>query len=69
MTATMQTPSATLAHFAANTVFADIPPSVIRKTEDLLVDWLGSVVAGHGARAVESIAQFARAAGPITGPS
>lgn len=65
----MQTPSATLAHFAANTVFADIPPSVIRKTEDLLVDWVGSVVAGHGARAVESIAQFARAAGPITGPS
>ncbi len=33
------------------------------------MDWVGSVVAGHGARAVESIAQFARAAGPITGPS
>jgi 2-methylcitrate dehydratase PrpD len=48
----MTTPTATLAAFAADLQFDDIPEPVIRKTEDLLVDWFGSVVAGHGARPV-----------------
>ena len=63
----MTTPSATLAAFAANTTFTDIPEPVVRKIEDLWVDWVGSVVAGKGARAVETIAQFAIAAGPEQG--
>ena len=63
----MTTPSATLAAFAANTTFTDIPEPVVRKIEDLSVDWVGSVVAGKGARAVETIAQFAIAAGPEQG--
>ena len=65
----MTTPSATLAAFAANLTFNDIPEHVVRKTEDLLVDWFGSVVAGHGARPVESITRFALVTGPEQGPS
>lgn len=65
----MTTPSATLAQFAAQLRFDDIPAPVLRKTEDLLVDWFGSVVAGHGARPVEAITRFALASGPEHGPS
>ena len=65
----MTTPSATLAQFAAQLRFEDIPTPVVRKTEDLLVDWFGSVVAGHGARPVEAITRFAIATGPEHGTS
>ncbi|WP_374670130.1 MmgE/PrpD family protein [Ramlibacter sp.] len=65
----MTTPTATLAAFAADLQFDDIPAPVIRKTEDLLVDWFGSVVAGHGSRPVASITRFALANGPDQGPS
>ena len=41
---------------------------MIRKTEDLLVDWFGSCVAGKGARTVETITRFAAAQGQRTGP-
>ena len=63
------TPSAQLAAFAANLKLADIPEPVVRKTEDLLVDWFGSCLAGKGARPVESIAKFALQMGPSTGKS
>jgi 2-methylcitrate dehydratase PrpD len=62
----MTSPSAQLATFAADLRFEHLPEPVVRKTEDLLVDWFGSAVAGHGARQVESIARFAMAMG---GPS
>jgi len=65
----MNSPTAQLAAFAANLQLADIPTSVLRNTEDLLVDWFGSAVAGHGARPVDSITRFALAMGPPTGPS
>jgi 2-methylcitrate dehydratase PrpD len=65
----MNTPSASLANFAAELRFSDIPEPVVRKTEDLLVDWFGSTVAGHGSRPVESITRFALATGPEQGPS
>lgn len=65
----MTTPSAQLAAFAAHLRFDDIPESVVRKTEDLMVDWFGSAVAGHGSRPVESIARFAQAMGSAQGPS
>ncbi len=67
--AAMNSPSAQLATFAAGLRYADIPAPVIRKTEDLLVDWFGSAVAGHGTRPVESITRFALAMGPQGGPS
>ena len=65
----MTHPNAELARFAAELRFEDIPDAVVRRAEDLLVDWLGSAVAGHGARAVMSMAQFAMHMGPGDGPS
>jgi 2-methylcitrate dehydratase PrpD len=62
-------PSHTLAAFAAGLRFEDIPAPVLRRTEDLFLDWLGSVLAGKGARPVESIARFAAAMAPADGPS
>jgi 2-methylcitrate dehydratase PrpD len=63
------TGSAALAAFAANLQAKDIPADVLRKTEDLLVDWFGSAVAGKGARAVETLTQFVMDMGPSNGPS
>ena len=65
----MTSPTAELAAFAAGLRFPDIPAPVIRKTEELLVDWFSSTVAGYGARPVESITRFALAMGPQTGAS
>ena len=64
----MTTATADLAAFAAGLRFDDIPDPVVRRTEDLLVDWFGSAVAGHGARAVDSITRFAAAMGPQPAP-
>ena len=48
---------------------SDIPAPVLRRAEDLLLDWIGSALAGKGARPVESIERFARQMGPADGPS
>ena len=61
------TPTAQLAAFAAGLRFKAIPAVVLRKTEDLLVDWFGSAIAGKGARPVESITRFAASMGPVDG--
>ena len=61
------TPSAQLATFAADLRFDAIAASVVRKTEDLLVDWFGSAIAGKGARPVETITRFAASMGPAAG--
>jgi len=64
-----QSPSAILAEFAARLSFDQIPEAVVRRTEDLLLDWYGSALAGKGARPVESIERFAVAMGPGQGAS
>lgn len=56
-----------LAAFAASLRWEDIPTAVQDRTIDLLVDWFGSVLAGHTARSVASIARFALAQGPAEG--
>jgi len=61
--------SRTLAEFAASLRFADIPAPVLRRTEDLMLDWLGSALAGKGHRAVEALARVYTAQGPASGPS
>ena len=66
---TETTHTARLATFASTLRFDDIPESVVRKIEDLLVDWFGSAVAGHGSRPVESITRFAQSMGGSQGPS
>jgi 2-methylcitrate dehydratase PrpD len=56
--------SAQLARFAAELKFEDIPAPVLRRAEDLFLDWLASALAGKGARPVEAIERFALAMGP-----
>ncbi len=62
-------PTQALANFAADLAFESIPDAVVRRTEDLLLDWFSSALAGKGARPVESIARFIEAMGPSEGPS
>jgi 2-methylcitrate dehydratase PrpD len=62
-------PTQALAEFAADLRFDAIPVAVIRRAEDLFLDWFGSALAGKGARPVESIARFIEAMGPGDGPS
>jgi 2-methylcitrate dehydratase PrpD len=64
-----QSPGVELAHFAAALRFDAIPAAVVARTQDLLLDWIGSALAGKGARPVESIARFMLAQGPADGPS
>ena len=66
---TNDSPGAALAHFSATLRFDAIPSAVIARTQDLLLDWIGSTLAGKGARPVESIARFMLAQGPADGPS
>ncbi|MDQ8035409.1 MAG: MmgE/PrpD family protein [Bordetella sp.] len=60
-------PSAALAKFASTLRFEDIPAGVVRRAEDLLLDTLGSILAGAGARAVQTIGRFAATMGPANG--
>ncbi|NYT23531.1 MmgE/PrpD family protein [Alcaligenaceae bacterium] len=62
-------PSAALADFAASLRHDEIPPAVLRRTEDLMLDCLGSILAGSSAPAVRCIADYADAMGPSSGPS
>lgn len=69
MTTDTSPPSATLAAFAANLHFEDIPAPVLRRAEDLLLDCLASILAGASARPVLAIDRYAAAMGPADGPS
>ena len=60
-------PTQALAEFAAGLRFDAIPAAVIRRSEDLFLDWFASALAGKGARPVESIARFIEAMGPAQG--
>ena len=62
-------PSQALARFAATLRFDAIPAAVVRRAEDLFLDWFASALAGKGARPVETIARFAEEQGPADGPS
>lgn len=61
--------SKVLADFAATLKPTDIPPEVMGRGEDLLVDWFGSAVAGKGAAPVEAITRFVEQMGASSGPS
>ncbi len=68
-TPSSESPSQQLAAFAASLQFQDIPEPVVRRTEELFLDWLASAIAGGNARAVKTIARFCRSQGASTGPS
>jgi hypothetical protein len=61
-------PGRELAAFAATLSFEDIPAPVLRRAEDLFLDWFASALAGKGARPVESIAAFFEPHGPVGRP-
>jgi 2-methylcitrate dehydratase PrpD len=65
----MNSPSAELAQFAAELSYDDIPAPVLRRTEDLLLDTLASVLAGSTARPIQAMSHFADVMGPSHGPS
>lgn len=62
-----ETAESTLAAFAATLRFEDIPVPVVRRAEDLLLDWFGSAMAGKGVRPVELLDRFAARMGPLEG--
>jgi 2-methylcitrate dehydratase PrpD len=62
-------PSQQLAAFAATLRFEDIPAPVMRRAEDLFLDWFGSALAGKTGRPVQVIESFARQMGPQDGPA
>jgi 2-methylcitrate dehydratase PrpD len=62
-------PEQRLAQFAATLQFEAIPEPVVRRCEELMLDWFGSALAGKGVRPVEILEGFAVAMGPQTGPS
>ncbi|MEO6895845.1 MAG: MmgE/PrpD family protein [Caldimonas sp.] len=66
---TASDPGRQLAEFAATLAVEAIPAAVLERAEDLMIDWLGSALAGKGARPVETIARFAERMGPADGPS
>ncbi|MEK9812946.1 MAG: MmgE/PrpD family protein, partial [Bordetella sp.] len=62
-------PTATLAQFASQLQHSQIPNLVLRRCEDLFVDWTASALAGYNAKAVCAIREVALAQGPSSGPS
>ena len=65
----MSSPTTDLAAFTSRLKFSDIPEPVVRRTEDLFLDWLASAIAGQTARPVQIITQFCRSQGLANGPS
>lgn len=63
----MTHPSQELARFASQLNIGEIPKEVIDRSEDLLVDWFGSAIAGKGSRPVEIITQFVQNMGGFNG--
>lgn len=59
----------TLAAWLAGLRFEQLPQPVVRRAEDLFLDWVASALAGRGARPVAIIERFAAAMGPHDGPS
>ncbi len=57
-----------LSEFVANLSYADLPAPVVARAKELFLDWLGSAVAGKGARPVRAFERFAEAMGPGAGP-
>ncbi|MEQ1692133.1 MAG: MmgE/PrpD family protein [Gemmatimonas sp.] len=62
-----ESPSVVLARFAAGLRFEALPEAVVRRAEELFLDWIGSSLAGRNAPAVERIARFAATMGPVRG--
>lgn len=62
-------PSKALSQFLAGLRYEDIPRFVVERCEDLFLDWLGSALAGTGARPTRVMEDFARTMGTASGPA
>ena len=62
-------PTADLARFVADLEWADLPDTVVAKAKELLIDWIGSALAGSGAGPVQCFEAFADRMGPERGPA
>ncbi len=62
-------PTHRLAAFAAGLAFEQLPEPVVRRAEELFLDWFGSALAGRGARPVEALERLALLMGPSDGAS
>ena len=62
-------PTRILCEFLAALRYEDVPPEVVGMAKDLLVDWLGSALAGKDSGPVRAFQAFARQMGPGSGPS
>lgn len=61
--------SAALAAFVSGLTFEDIPEQVVDRAVDLFVDWVGSCLAGKGARPLQILDEIAWSMGPADGES
>lgn len=62
-------PTRDLCRFVAQLRYEALPPTVVVAAKNLMIDWLGSALAGRGHRAVLAFETFAEAMGPQSGPS
>lgn len=65
----MSTNTQRLAGFLAELSYDDLPASVIARTEDLFLDWLGSALASQGQHPIPLFECYARRMGPGDGRS
>ncbi len=61
-------PSRMLATFLAELRYDDLPEEVVRRAEELFLDWLASALAGRSARPITILDQLAVTMGPADGP-
>nr|WP_281439207.1 MmgE/PrpD family protein [Pseudomonas moorei] len=58
-----------LARFLAELKYDDVPNSVLDRTEDLFLDWLGSALASQGSHPIPLFERYAQHMGPSDGPA
>ena len=61
------TPTRVLSEFLSGITYESLPEPVVARTEDLFLDWMGSALAGKGARAIGVLEKFSDAMGPKSG--
>lgn len=58
-----------LAAFLADLDYSQIPDSVLDRTEDLFLDWIGSALASQGSHPIPLFERYAAKMGPAQGPA
>lgn len=61
-------PSAVLCAFLSRLQFADLPVAVVRRAEELFLDWVASALASRDAHPIPLFERYAARMGPASGP-